>query len=340
MINEDHGVFLVQHVESGKFYVKKTLEVFNINVIQRLKQYPVTGMPKVIEVIEDNGKAILIEEYIHGDNLETVISSGASIPEKTAVDYACQLCDIVGRLHSLKPPIVHRDIKPSNIIITADDKVRLLDLNATRFATDDAREDTIIMGTTGYAAPEQFGFTASTATADIYAIGVVINRLLTKTFPKYSLPENKKIRAVVERCTKMDPAARYLNTDEIKTDLVKIRKEYFKQKTNNWADYLPPGFRSKNILVYAIATILYTLVIGVCLTMQVTNTTPTQLWIERIFCFLIIMVNTLFAGNYLGIQKYCPLTRSKKRIPRFLGILATCVILTITLLVVMVIVES
>lgn len=89
-----------------------------------------------------------------------------------------ELCEILEKLHSANPPIVHRDIKPSNIIITNYDHVILLDFNAAKYFTDPNTSDTILLGTKGYAAPEQYGFGSSTPQTDIYAVGILLKELV------------------------------------------------------------------------------------------------------------------------------------------------------------------
>ena len=72
-INEEHNVYLVQHTETGSFYVRKTLSVYNAEVIRQLKSHPIKDMPVIIEAVEDNGSMMLIEEYIHGVTLESIL---------------------------------------------------------------------------------------------------------------------------------------------------------------------------------------------------------------------------------------------------------------------------
>ena len=159
-LNEKHHIFLVRHRESGKICVKKILSVYNKTVYDQLKEKPVPGIPKIIALYEENNTLILIEEYISGSTLQHLLDEGSGLSESEIDSYICQLCDIVSRLHSFDPPIIHRDIKPSNVLITPSGNVFLIDFNASRpeIAKD---EDTSLLGTKGYAAPEQYGFGSS-----------------------------------------------------------------------------------------------------------------------------------------------------------------------------------
>ena len=85
------------------------------------------------------------------------------------------------RNQSFTPPIVHRDIKPSNIILTEDGRIVLIDLNAARLNDKNRSHDTQLIGTAGFAAPEQYGFAASSPRADLYAAGILMRVLLTGT---------------------------------------------------------------------------------------------------------------------------------------------------------------
>ncbi|MCI6594068.1 MAG: hypothetical protein MSJ87_02280 [Firmicutes bacterium] len=85
------------------------------------------------------------------------------------------------RNQSFTPPIVHRDIKPSNIILTEDGRIVLIDLNAARLDDKNRSHDTQLIGTAGFAAPEQYGFAASSPRADLYAAGILMRVLLTGT---------------------------------------------------------------------------------------------------------------------------------------------------------------
>lgn len=88
------------------------------------------------------------------------------------------------RNQSSTPPIVHRDIKPSNIILTEGGRIVLIDLNAARLDDKKSSHDTQLIGTAGFAAPEQYGFAASSPRADLYAAGILMRVLLTGTDAK------------------------------------------------------------------------------------------------------------------------------------------------------------
>ena len=104
---------------------------------------------------------------------------------------------------------VHRDIKPENVIIRGSEAV-LIDFDASRIFKSEHHSDTQILGTTGYAAPEQYGITQTDERADIYSVGVLINVMLTGEHPSRRLASGR-MGLVVERCTRVSPEKRYKN---------------------------------------------------------------------------------------------------------------------------------
>ena len=121
---------------------------------------------------ENDNHLILIEEYIEGKTLDQ-----QSFSKEQVKDIMHQLCECLDSLHKLNPPIIHRDIKPENIIYH-NNKVTLLDFGIARFLDSKKSKDTLILGSVGYAAPEQFGFQQSNPQTDIYALGKLMNYLL------------------------------------------------------------------------------------------------------------------------------------------------------------------
>ena len=118
-----------------------------------------------------------------------------------------QLCQGLWVLHSMDA--VHRDVKPENIILRGADVI-LIDFDAARLHKPKQESDTMILGTTGFAAPEQYGLGQSDGRADIYSLGVLINVMLTGEHPSRRLAEGQLGR-IVERCTRVNPRRWYRN---------------------------------------------------------------------------------------------------------------------------------
>lgn len=331
-INDAHKVFLVQHQESNQIFIKKILDIYNLSIYEYLKTNPITGIPRIVDYCEDNNQLILIEEYISGTSLQEIINSD-KVTEESINSYLCEICDILAQLHSLDPPIVHRDIKPSNIIITPYNHVMLLDFNAAKYLTNKDAEDTVLLGTKGYAAPEQYGFGSSTPQTDIYALGILLKEL-TENLPA----KNKKYNAIIKKCTKINPEDRYRNINELRKDFYnKISPPL--QKTLSFSAslkaYTLPGFRTHNLLKEAIALPVYLLLLILCLSIEVENSSASDLWIQRIFCFFIMMSYIFVYCNYRNIQRYMPLCQSKNIIIKQTGLIIMCFATTISLIFIM-----
>ena len=319
-LNKDHGVFLVKNIQTGRLGVKKVLSVFNVDVYRSLIRHPVRNTPRIYEAIEDGGKLIVIEEYINGTSLKEILDGGV-LSEEDAVAIAIKLCRIVRDLHRQTPPIVHRDIKPSNIILTDEGRVKLLDMNAAKQYQGDTGQDTQLIGTVGFAAPEQYGFGSSTPQTDIYAIGVLMAFLVHGTFARQSLSASAYDR-IVEKCTRMDPEDRYVSVDEVIEELTRIwngtaddgASKKAEKKTGRFIPWLLPGFRALKPIRMAVSLLLYgMLAAGVTGATIEGVTSPALLWFNRVMLFLAVIAAILVIGNYMDIWDALGITRIRNR---------------------------
>lgn len=162
------------------------------------------NLPKIMEVAEQNGMVAVLEEYIQGDSLAFLLA-GACLTPAEARKITFQLCNALWVLHSLGA--VHRDIKPENVIVRGSEAV-LIDFDASRIFKNGTNQDTQILGTTGYAAPEQYGITQTDERADIYSLGVLLNIMLTGKHPSKELASGRLGR-IVQKCTMVNPKKRY-----------------------------------------------------------------------------------------------------------------------------------
>jgi len=121
------------------------------------------------------------------------------IPERSVLSLAREIASALARLHGREPPVVHRDIKPSNLLFAADGRLLLADFGVAR-TLDAARAELtrpgFQPGTQRYAAPELLRGDPATPAADWYALGVVLFRALTSSFPQWgeSLPTREGLR--------------------------------------------------------------------------------------------------------------------------------------------------
>ena len=199
------SVQLIRHKATGQPFILRRF-TGNSEVYQRLLDYTCPNLPTIFEVARQGDENLVLEEYIRGDTLDFILRGSLFSQEETK-RVVRQVCQALWVLHSIGA--VHRDVKPENIILRGDQAV-LIDFDAARFHKLEAENDTQILGTTGFAAPEQYGLSQSDLRADIYAVGILINVMLTGEHPSRRLVEGRMGR-VVDRCTHVNPQRRYKN---------------------------------------------------------------------------------------------------------------------------------
>lgn len=320
-INADHCIYLVQDVRTQKFYVKKLLTVYNADIYHYLQEHPIPNTPQIFLAEEDNSVLTVIEEYIPGDTLEELLEKQGVFPEAQVINITSQLCTILEAFHSCYPAIVNRDIKPSNIKLTSEGVVKLLDMNAAKWSNGQAEKDTVLLGTQGYAAPEQYGFGPSSVLTDIYSVGVLMNVMLTGDLPGRRMAGGR-LTGIIRKCIELTPANRYHSIRELHAVLNTLsgRATVETEPKADWRRFLPPGFRKKNIIRWLFSALGYALLFYVGLTLEVENATSTaEIVLNRIFFTLSMLLIVLFNGNYMGIHQKFVLTRSKYRLVRWLG---------------------
>lgn len=193
--SEKSKIYLVFDTENRRILVEKHLQG-NLPIYQRLIKLPHPYLPKLYEVRSGPDETVVVEEYIEGRSV-----AEAHPTEKQLQKWLLELCEVLGHLHQNQ--IVHRDIKPSNLLIGADGHIRLIDFDAAREEKPQAESDTRLIGTRGYAPPEQYGFAQTDGRADIYALGVTFQELLGKEAKK------RRWRHILKRCTALEPKRRY-----------------------------------------------------------------------------------------------------------------------------------
>ena len=202
--NSERGcVSLLQNKRNGTRFIFRHYQGSG-EVYRKLLSVSCRNLPKIMEAAEQDGMVAVLEEYIQGDSLAFLLA-GACLTPAEARKITFQLCNALWVLHSLGA--VHRDIKPENVIIRGSEAV-LIDFDASRIFKSGTNQDTQILGTTGYAAPEQYGITQTDERADIYSLGVLLNIMLTGKHPSKELASGRLGR-IVQKCTMVNPKKRY-----------------------------------------------------------------------------------------------------------------------------------
>ena len=207
------SVTLLRHRETGKRYIFRRF-TGSAEVYRRLLAVDCPCLPRIEEVAAQDGQVAVLEEYIQGDTL-TFLLEGGVLPWPEARQVTEDVCAALWVLHTLGA--VHRDVKDSNVILRGDQAV-LIDFDASRMVKPDGTADTVVLGTSGYAAPEQFGLSQTDGRADIYSLGVLLNVMLTGQHPSTKLASGHAGR-VVRRCTMTNPDQRYQTVRELREAL-------------------------------------------------------------------------------------------------------------------------
>ena len=232
-------VFLAENIKLGNQWAIKRVSKRHktINLLAEpsiLKDLNHPLIPRIVDIEEDEKYLYIIEEYVKGINLEEYRKQSTNISEKTIVNIAMQICEVLKYLHTREPyPIIFRDLKPSNIMLTEENKIKFVDFGIAREYKYSSETDTVLLGTRGFAAPEQFGLGQSDVRTDIYSFGVTLYYLLSgkkiestkenidsSEYGNYSdILEN-----IINKCIRIQPDERYQSANEIKEDLMIIEE--------------------------------------------------------------------------------------------------------------------
>lgn len=203
--------------------------------IQKNINHP--AFPRLVDVISENNENILVFDFYEGPNILDLISGTGKIDENIAINWASQIIDALQYLHAcLAEPIIYRDLKPSNLIVLPDNIIKIIDFGTARLYKRNSIDDTVYLGTPGYAAPEQYGFGQTDIRTDIYNFGMTMFHIVTGEHPFFcneiQMQDYLKRSGVSDefsllilKCTAKEPDQRYLNCEEIKKTLYSLFHE-------------------------------------------------------------------------------------------------------------------
>lgn len=203
-------------------------------------------------VEEADDLVFITMELVPGRSLSQLLASGTGLPLAKTISFAAQMAEALACAHAAG--IVHRDLKPGNVMITDDERVKILDFGVAkvlaRIATQDPEDSTTTgddasvghaVGTTGYMSPEQALGKTLDARTDLFALGVVVFEMATGRTPfqgetvaavfdhllnrrqpplltfNPTLPRSLEI--VIDKALEKDPDRRYRSADEFLRDL-------------------------------------------------------------------------------------------------------------------------
>jgi len=220
------------------------------NILKNLNH---AGIPRIIDIFYENDNLYMVEDYIDGKNLKDLIDKNGCLTFEKIKTIAIQLCNILEYLHSFSPPIIYRDLKPSNIMLKSNGNVVLIDFGIARTYKEYKYNDTLLLGSKGYMAPEQLYNVQSNIQTDIYSLGATLYYLATqKTLESsndvkalYSNVENydEKLIQVLDKATAAKPENRFKSMIEFKNMLLENNEAYEKTR------YIPASnIKDKTIL--------------------------------------------------------------------------------------------
>ena len=310
-ITDDKAIFKVEKLTPTP-YIERVLPLECAPLYEQLAELD-TAIPKIV-CLEKSDRLTVVEEYIASPRLDQYLETH-KLTSTQIHDLICQLLDVLDVLQQQAPPIIHRDIKPENIFYDGH-KLVLADFDIARNLQKDASHDTHVLGSVGYAAPEQFGFAQSGPQSDFYAVGVLMNVLYTGCLPSVRLYQGPE-RKIIEKATHINRQKRYQSAREFKDALIALSHP-------NWR---LPGFRSQRPSHMLIAACGYLLMLLAAFSMNSGSKSAADRFLLRLTTFLILLLLVFFAGNYRGIKHKCLFHSSKFKFVRFCGIIVSYLLL-------------
>jgi len=206
-LNTSGTVTLAENTADGRKYVLKELPEESAAIYRRISELPPQeNLMRVREILPHGEHSVAVCEYIEGQTLDELLTSGKGFPITALRRIIPQLCNAVEHLH--RYGIIHRDVTPKNIILDENLHLTLIDFDISRKFSGNREQDTTLYGTEGFAPPEQYGFRETESTADIYAIGVIM-KLLLNVCPDCPPAQEVQLRKIAAKCTRFVPDKRY-----------------------------------------------------------------------------------------------------------------------------------
>lgn len=245
VLNKNWAIKEIIKKESNKNKIEYKSLLTEINIMMGLDH---VYLPRIVDMIEDDSRILVVMDYIEGKTLEDVVNAEErGLPQEKVIKWGKQLAVVLGYLHSREIPIIYRDMKPSNVMLQPNGNIKLFDFGASRKFKDESSWKTVQLGTKGYAAPERHGKnTPFDARSDIYELGMTLYHLITghdpsktpeqvKPVTQWNPSINKGIEKIINKMTELDPNDRYQSTAELLYDLdhyTELDSKYITKLTN------------------------------------------------------------------------------------------------------------
>ncbi len=267
-IDFDHRPVAVKEMSQSSLSPHELVEATNAFKREALILACLThpNLPRIYEQFTDTGRRYLVMDFIEGETLEEYLKNvwaghtqGTQhawfmLPIEKILDIGIQLCSVLDYLHTRQPPIVFRDLKPANIMLSPNGHLYLIDFGIARHFKPGQTKDTNALGSSGYAAPEQYGRAQSTPRSDIYGLGAVLHELLTGNDPSDSPfqfaplqlgshPALSALGTLVMQMLEMDASKRPANAAIVKQELQRIAAQLPSSQTHPLQSNIPQAYQ-------------------------------------------------------------------------------------------------
>jgi serine/threonine protein kinase len=210
------------------------------------------NMPRIYDAFGIGGRSFLVMDFIEGQTLLQLLQEAQQpLAVNQVLHYAIQLCDVLTYLHQQQPPIIFRDLKPTNVMVTPHGHVYLIDFGIARFFKEGQPQDTIMLGSPGYAPPEQHGSGQTTPRSDLYALGATLHCCLSNRDPyhatdrftfapvrQFNLQVPVALDQLILRLLSLNESKRPASALEVKQALIHISQQA--QQSNAHTPVPPP----------------------------------------------------------------------------------------------------
>lgn len=232
------------------------------NMMKRL-DHP--ALPRIVDIIDNGVTIYVVMDYIEGESLDKILLEYGAQPEDKVINWAMQIADALSYLHGQKPPIIYRDMKPANVMLKPEGNIKIIDFGIAREYKEQNLADTTVLGTKGYAPPEQYSGQTDPR-SDIFALGMTMHHLLTGVDPRNGEPYapvrqwnpelSEGIEIIIDRCVQPASENRYQSCADLIYDLEHpelITKGFKRKQKQRLASFLVAAILSVVMLISGVA---------------------------------------------------------------------------------------
>ena len=232
------------------------------NLMKRL-DHP--ALPRIVDIIDNGVTIYVVMDYIEGESLDKILLEYGAQPEEKVINWAMQIADALSYLHGQKPPIIYRDMKPANVMLKPEGNIKIIDFGIAREYKEQNLADTTVLGTKGYAPPEQYSGQTDPR-SDIFALGMTMHHLLTGVDPRNGEPYapvrqwnpelSEGIEIIIDRCVQPASENRYQSCADLIYDLEHpelITKGFKRKQKRRLTSFLAAAITSVAMLISGVA---------------------------------------------------------------------------------------